>query len=159
MLRNESIFSLHTQLTTECVGSLYIAHCTECTICGGAANQCAVNKGLLSFSEAAVTCKRERVEKMLFLSHTGRYLYFFSPPCFGALKDFPPPLISYQNPLIFVLLFNSSWNSAFQRDFLCVCWRQGDGQEEEQDCPSEVSRYQQGVACLQFRSVLAAHGT
>ncbi|KAK2891835.1 hypothetical protein Q8A73_017500 [Channa argus] len=35
---------------------------------------------------------------------------------------------------------------------------QGAGQVWERDCPSEVGCYQQGAACLQFRSALATDG-
>lgn len=36
--------------------------------------------------------------------------------------------------------------------------RQSAGQVWERDCPSEVGCYQQGAACLQFRSALATDG-
>lgn len=67
----------------------------------------------------------------------------------------------YQKPLILSCFSILHGTPAFQRVLLfspLLLPRRSAGQVWERDCPSEVGCYQQGAACIQFRSALATEG-
>lgn len=87
---------------------------------------------------------------ILFL---GRLNSISPPPSPLAL----PPFL-YQKAFDSVLLLNSSWNSGISKCSPSLPSSFPGGvlaKSGRWDCPSEVGCYQQGAACLQFRSALA----
>lgn len=87
------------------------------------------------------------------------FLFFPSSPRLDSI--FPPAILSYIRSLWFCPASQFFMELEHFKEFFLsplLLPRRSAGQVWERDCPSEVGCYQQGAACLQFRSALATDG-